>query len=442
MKDHSRRTKLRSDIKMMLSLPVFSWALYDFSNTIFSANITTLFFPQYVTDVFGKDPVTEQLASTWIAYASSVAALLLIICSPLMGVYIDRTQKKKKWVVILSLIVFLCTFLMGMIDRLDLSQQVFNVPLSMLLIVILFTVAKFMYNAALIFYDAMMSNLAPKKHHSVLSGFGVALGYLGTLFGVLTVMFLVGTSDAGKTFMPTAIMFLMFSLPLFFFTKDKQTKLNNSISKTTIKSGYQEIVQTYKEAKHHKAIYLFLIVYFFLNDSLATAISMMQPYATTVVGFSSQAFIGIFMIATVFSVIGAFVFGYIAERVSSVVAMLYVAFILMTALILASLPLPQWTFYICAILFGIAMGSIWVISRTLIIELAPEGKEGQFFGLFSMSGKLSAVIGPFIYGTITWVLSDYGSLASRIAILSLLVMAIFAVVVHMKVLKEVKQNYT
>lgn len=429
---------MKKDIKLLLSLPVLSWALYDFSNTIFSANIITLFFPQFVTQYFGSNPVSEQLASTWIAYSASIAALLLIILSPLYGVYIDQTNNKKRWIVVFSMIVFFCTLGMGLVDNLQLNHMVAGVPLSFLLIVILFTIAKFMYNSSLVFYDAMMSSLAPKEDHSVLSGFGVALGYLGTLVGVLGIMALVGTSNAAKTFIPTAVLFLIFSVPLFIFGSDGSKK--KAAGKLSVRDSYREVKATYEMAKGEPAIYLFLIVYFFLNDALATAISMMQPYATTVVGFTSEAFITIFLMATVFSVVGAFIFGYIAKHIGSAKALHWVALILMVALIIAALPLPKEAFYICAVLFGVAMGSIWVISRTLIIELSPPEHEGQFFGLFSMSGRLSAVFGPFIYGSITWALSDYGPLASRIAILSLFIMALFAFGMHYRVLKAVKTS--
>lgn len=428
---------MKKDFRLLLSLPIFSWALYDFSNTIFSANIITLFFPQFVTEQFGTDPVTEQLSSTWIAYSASVAALLLIILSPIYGVYIDRTHKKKKWVIIFTLVVFLSTFLMGYIAQAEIDHHLWGIPVSFLIIIILFTIAKFMYNSSLVFYDAMMSSLSTKDNHSVISGFGVALGYLGTLFGVFTIMVFVGTDDASKTFIPTAILFLLFSIPIFIFGNDgdKHVPQTQEFKKSSLTSGYKEIIATFKIARNEPAIYVFLIVYFFLNDALATAISMMQPYATTVVGFTSSEFIKIFMTATIFSVIGAFVFGYIAKRIGSMKALHYVALVLMIELIIASIPLPKEYFYLCAILFGIAMGSIWVISRTLIIELSPADHEGQFFGLFSMSGKLSAVFGPFVYGTITLLLKDYGPLASRIAILSLFVMTVIAYLLHFVVIR-------
>lgn len=92
--------KSRKPLALFLSLPVLAWALYDFSNTIFSANIVTLFFPQYITEIIGTDARLEQISSTIIAYANAFSAILLIIFSPLFGVLMDRTGKKVKYIII------------------------------------------------------------------------------------------------------------------------------------------------------------------------------------------------------------------------------------------------------------------------------------------------------------------------------------------------------
>ncbi len=41
----------RSQLALYMSLPILSWAFYDFANTIFSSNITTVFFPFYTNEV-------------------------------------------------------------------------------------------------------------------------------------------------------------------------------------------------------------------------------------------------------------------------------------------------------------------------------------------------------------------------------------------------------
>ena len=87
-------------------------------------------------------------------------------------------------------------------------------------------------------------------------------------------------------------------------------------------------------------------------------------------------------------------------------------------------------------MFVVSLGSMWVTSRTLIIELTPDHKRGQFFGLFAFSGKVSSIIGPAVYGTITYQLQDYGPLASRIALSTLIVMTVIGLIIHLKVKHE------
>ena len=80
-------------------------------------------------------------------------------------------------------------------------------------------------------------------------------------------------------------------------------------------------------------------------------------------------------------------------------------------------------FWIAGSLFGISLGGTWVASRTLIIELTPEHKRGEFFGLFALSGKISSIFGPVLYGSITLLFRDLGNMASRMAFGSLVLLA-------------------
>lgn len=420
--------KTRKPLALFLSLPILAWAFFDFANTIFSANIVTLFFPQYITAVVGGNPQLEQIASTIIAYANAAAAILLILFSPLYGVVMDRTGRRKHFVMIFTLITVTGAILMGIFGDMN-TGLIFGLPNGLVLTIIIFVIAKFGFSSGNVFYDGMLSSLGRKKEIPLISGFGVALGYLGTLFGIITVMYVVGDAGIHNTFWLSGILFLIFALPLFFINKDKHVKQAASSSKSFLK-GYKDIYQTFKEARNYPSIFFFMIAYFFVNDALATAIAMMQPYATTVVGFSPSDFLVVFMVATGFSIVGALIFGFVNKALGSKKTFLIISILLGAAITVAAVPMPMWTFWIAASMFGIAMGSVWVVSRTMIIELAPPGREGQFFGLFAFSAKMSAIVGPFIYGTITLALSQYGPLASRIAITSLLVMVIIGIIFH------------
>lgn len=189
--------------------------------------------------------------------------------------------------------------------------------------------------------------------------------------------------------------------------------------------------------RQHRTIFKFMIAYFFINDALATTIAMMAVYAAAVLAFTSGQFILLYLVSTVAAIIGSFAFGYITKKSGANRAVTYVALLMVIALIIAAAATEQWMFWIAGSFFGISLGAIWVTSRTYIIELSPKEKQGQFFGLFAFSGKVSAIIGPAIYGSITFMLRSQGAVASRIALLSLVVMTLIGLIIHMKKLKTI-----
>jgi MFS transporter, UMF1 family len=423
----AKEKKLSNSLKMIFTLPIISWALYDFANTIFSSNIITIFFPFYLQEVVGSNEVLNQIASTFISYANAIASFLLVVFTPLYGVLIDRKAQKKKYIVTFTLITVIATVLMGIIARFPTENTFLQVPLHLLFVVLLFIIAKFFYHSSLVFYDSMISNVGQGKNISLVSGFGVAVGYVGTLVG-LTVYLYVGNEDYHRAFIPSALLFFLFALPLFFFVKEQNASIKPK--PFSFFAGYKEIIVTFKEMKQYRSIFTFMVAYFFLNDAIATTIAMMAIYAKTIVGFSSGQFILLYLFSTVSSIIGSFLFGIISSKKGPYRSVHYVGLLLVIALIMGTISTAEWQFWVAGSLFGVALGAMWVTSRALIVELTPEEKRGQFFGLFAFSGKISAIIGPLIYGSITLVFASYGNIASRLALSSLLIMALIGLWVH------------
>ncbi|WP_095407503.1 MFS transporter [Pseudobacillus wudalianchiensis] len=415
---------------LYFSLPVLSWALYDFANTIFSSNIITIFFPFYLQETIGGNEQLNQIASTFISYANAAASLLLVLFSPLFGVLIDRTGKKKRYIIPFTLICVACTIFMGLAASTDFQKDIFGLPASLMLVVLLFVAAKFFYHSSLIFYDTMLADLGTKEEIPLLSGFGVAVGYIGTLAGLAVYPF-IGDGQFHQAFIPTAILFLIFSLPLML--TGHEAKLSPVVEKKSFISGYHEVIATFKEMKAHRMIFLFMIVYFFLNDAIATAIAMMAVYAKAIVGFSSGQFILLYLVSTIASIIGSFLFGYITKALGAKKAVNVVGIILLIALFIGTFAVNEAMFWAAGSLFGVSLGAVWVTSRTFIIENTPEEKRGQFFGLFAFSGKISAMVGPFLYGTITLLLADYGNIASRTALGSLMMLVLIGLIVHRRI---------
>ncbi|MFY4773531.1 MFS transporter [Metabacillus sp. RGM 3146] len=419
--------------KLYLSIPILSWALFDFANTIFSSNVITIFFPFYLQETIGQSEKLNQVASTFISYANSVASLFLVLFSPLFGVLIDRTGKKKQYIIPFILITVVFTILMGVFGSLNWISSFMGIPLSLFLVILCFIFGQFFYSSSLVFYDSMISDLTHKRNIPLISGFGVAVGYIGTLAGLGVYPF-IGDSGFHRAFIPTAILLLIFSLPLMIFIKDK--KQVSTAEKKPFISGYKEIYQTFLEMKQFRSIFLFMIAFFFISDALSTAIAMMAVYAKAIIGFSTGQFIILYLVSTLSSIIGSFIFGYVTRSAGPKKAIFIVGILLLIALMLAVFANAQWMFWIAGSLFGVALGSMWVASRTFIVYLTPDEKRGQFFGLFAFSGKISAIAGPLLYGTITFLFRDYGNLASRMALGSLMLLVLIGLLIHSRVTHE------
>src|SRR5947209_8028645 len=88
-------------------LSVWSWALYDFANTIFSLNIVTNYFPLYIaTDLKLPDAVY--------AYPMSVAMLVVALTMPAMGAISDKGGgRRMPWLVGTTLLSVVMTAAMG-----------------------------------------------------------------------------------------------------------------------------------------------------------------------------------------------------------------------------------------------------------------------------------------------------------------------------------------
>lgn len=67
-------------------------------------------------------------------------------------------------------------------------------------------------------------------------------------------------------------------------------------------------------------------------------------------------------------------------------------------------------------MIAIVQGGSQALSRSLYAKLSPESKSGEFFGLFGIMAKFSAILGPLIFAL---AVVTFGS--SRPAVLSIVV---------------------
>jgi UMF1 family MFS transporter len=401
-----------------------SWALYDFANTIFSMNIATLYFAAWIVSDLGY-------SNTLYATVNGIASALVVVSIPVFGAISDATQRRKPWVVGFTLIACLSIVVMAVLGQTGLplvgegitgtaSRGTMSPGIALFGVLAAFTIATYAYQGAQPFYNAMMPELVPVDHRGRLSGMGTAFGYVGSIVGVLlTIPFFTGTfpilgalpdriigflrsaipftTHGGRvsTFVPTALFFLLFSLPLFLFCRD-----HNAIrGKRHVpwREAFRDVRQTLQEARRYPGTVRFILTSFLYQDALGTITATMALYAIFAMGFDKGSEVTLFLILTIPAVLGSYIVGRLVDRFGPKRTL---SWVLMSwvVLLVAMIIVPSKTaFWIVGAFIGLIYGGISTAERPLLLSLVPDVEAGRFFSLMVLSSRAAAVVGPFIW---------------------------------------------
>lgn len=393
---------------------VFSWALYDYANTMFSMNMLSMYFPLWVTqDMGGKD--------IYYSLSLSASVVLAAVTMPVVGSLSDRTRKRVPSLLLFTVISVAFTAAIRVSGGLA-SALVF------------FAVANFAYLVAMVPYDSLLPEVSRGVNIGRVSGLGVALGYLGSVGGLLMVEPFVDSGGRAAAFIPTAVLFLAFSLPAFFFVKE--TPIDEPKRRFGLKREFRKIWFTLMHTRRYPGVLRFMTANLIYSDAINTVIVFMAVYASKVIGMDDKD-IRTFMIAsTVFAALGSFVAGKLTDKWGPRKALMRVLGLWAFTMALACASPSRAVFWLVGPLAGISLGSTWVSSRALVAALAPERKRGELFGLYNLGGKFGFVMGPLVWGGIVWLLEPWGLVRYRVAIMSLFLF----LVVSMAVLRKVPEG--
>lgn len=410
----------RDEKERISPISVGSWALYDFANTIFSLNIISVYFPQFIVQDRGLNDAVY-------AYPMSAALLIVALIMPALGAFSDRQGgRRMPWLVATTLLTVAMTALMGVAGELS-------------FIIIALVIANIGYQTALIFYDALLPSVSTTLNWGKVSGLGVGLGYAGALLGGAIVSALITRSDghvaAQDAFLPTAVLFLIFALPCFFLVRERPNARieDASAPRPTLQGSLTQTARTLREARKVPGLFTFLLANFFYSDALNTVIIAMGVYAVQVIGFSSA--FSVLAPAILTAVIGSLLFGLVTDWLTAkqalVIALLMWVGVFLAAMFTVDKVIFQW---VIAPVAGIALGSTWTAARTMMIELSPPARLGEFLGLYNLTGKFAAVLGPLLWGTTLLLLDprQHGRFAYQVAIATLLVMVLIGLALHLR----------
>lgn len=399
------------------SRAVWSWALYDFANSAFTTLVVTFIYATYFTKqmVLGPDGATpdESLGTFYWSNAVSITALSVAFLSPFLGAFADRGGFRKQMLLTTTVVCVVAT-----------GALFFFSPGQATLALACFVVGNFAFEMGNVFYNAYLPALAPPDRIGRISGYGWGLGYIGGLLCLVIALFafvqtetpLFGIATEGganvrATMLLTAVWFALFAIPFFLFVPDDRPA-RATAGEPLLKATARELGQTFREVRRYRQIVRLLVARLFYNDGLVTIFAMGGTYAGVTFGFSFSEVIVFGIAINLAAGIGALVMGRLDDILGGK-RTIYLSLIgLSLATAVAAFMTSVTAFWVAGILMGIFAGPNQSASRSLMGRFIPPEKETEFYGFFAFSGKLTAFVGPALFG---WLTLAYGSQRAGIA---------------------------
>ncbi|MDB4948507.1 MAG: transporter [Gemmatimonadetes bacterium] len=373
---------------------VAAWWVYDLANTIFSMGVISLYFSLWV-----RDQVGAQKADATYGVITGVSMAFIFVLSPLLGAMTDRARRRMPFLVASTTVCVAFTAL--------LARSGFYAT------ALCFVVANIAYQAGIQFYDALLPEVSTEENRGRIGGVGVAVGYVGS-YVALGLGYALGDVDKPRLFLAIAAAYGLFAIPCFFWVRERGNPSPRPINLAMAVESTRETIATLRSGNRYPGLLRFLVGRVFYTDSINTVISIMALYTVNVAvgtGLSEadgQARSRIIMgVAITCAIAGGFFWGWMTDRLGPkrtlrVVLACWMA-IFAGAGAVGILGLPLWTLFVVAGAAGFCLGGVWSADRPFMLRLTPPARIGEFYGLYGMVGRFSAITGPLVWAATTWL---------------------------------------
>jgi UMF1 family MFS transporter len=384
-----------------LNKKILSWCLFDFANSSYSAVISAVIFPVYYVNVVVGDQGEGDL---WWGKAISFSMAIVAATSPILGGIADYTGMRKRLLFIYTYLCICATSAMCLLHG--------GMAMEGFLLVVLANIG---LEGGLVFYNAFLPALADPAHQGRVSAWGFGTGYLGSILSLCVALLLVHYGIVKAVWPMVGIFFAIFSLPAFLFLpKDLGTTVSAP------EAARKGLVHTWKNVKviwSSPEPRKFLLAYFLYEDGVNTVIVFSSIFAATTLGFTPPELIGVYLIVQSTAFLGALV---MAKPIDyrgpkSVVILTLIMWIAVSTA--TYFTRTKMHFLVIASFAGLGLGTIQAASRAFFTRFIPEGNEAEYFGVYSLVGKSSAVIGPLLFGYISALSGSQRPAALSIAFL-------------------------
>lgn len=372
----------------------WAWAFYDFANSGYATVVLTAIYSAYFVREVAADLGPGGATLLWTT-AIAVSNLLVLVSAPVVGAQADHRAAKKRYLLVATVGCLVATALLGWAVA----------PWAAVVLVI---GSNLCFGTAEDLIAAFLPELAPPSDLGRLSGIGWTVGYLGGLLTlglcIVVVTWAQARGLAAPEYVPYVLLIVatiygLAALPSLLWLEERGVPGPAG----GIGAVFRRLGATVEEAVRFQDLFRFLPALVAYNAGLYTVVVIAAVYAQVVMGFTVEHSLVLILVVNLAAAVGAFGVGALQDRVGSVPALSLTLGGWIVAIAIAYFSSSVPAFWAAATLIGLALGSCQSAGRALIGRFTPPGREAEFFGLWGLAVKLSAVLGPLSYGLLAYV---------------------------------------
>ncbi len=274
-----------------------------------------------------------------------------------------------------------------------------------------FILAEIGYRSSQVFYNALLPEIASGEDIGRVSGNGWAIGSAGGIICLVLVLVLVTTIGGDfiirLSFIITAIYFALAAAPLFLWLRERAQPQLLPAGQNYLSLAFGRLAKTFREVRNYREFIKFMFAFLIYNDGIIMALDFAAILGAVLYGMEQEELIVFMIIVQVASVIGAYVFGILMDRISARRSLVISLVLMIGAVVwmfynqdLAGVLYKDALtgFYYIGILAGFALTGVQSVSRASVGMFIPPGKSAEFYGFFAIAGRTSSFIGPAVYG--------------------------------------------
>ncbi len=410
----------------MINMPmnkknIFLWTLYDFANSI-AIIVFFVYFSQWLV-------IDQNVADIWYNLIFVGSTILLILTGPVISSISDKLNSRMPFLAWFTVLVFI-TFL-------GVSFSALLLPKPALAAGIFFLLSNYFYQLSFSFYNPLLSQIAVPSKQGFISGLGQAGNWLGQIAGLLITLplaagavFFLGSPGRAQTFLPATLLFFLLSLPMLVLFKEAGTK--NEV-KIDIAGEFKNYIKDFLGLWNRPGMGAFLLAYFFFNDAVTTASANFPIFLEQVFAVSDdvKSYLMVGILAT--SAVGALVSGYLGDRFGLKKTLVWILVGWAVVFPLLAVITDFNLFVSISILMGFLFGSVWAVSRAIMVYLSPPDKLNYAFSYYTMAERFSSFLGPVVWGLTATLLAHLGPTRYRMAALSMTIFIFLGLFIIKKV---------